>query len=161
MNKVNHHKNKILTLLLMAVSVFLLSSCFDFRTQYFVYQNTPVQGWEKNDTLIYGVPKLKESGFYQSNLDVRISKAFPFTDLYLVVEQTVLPRMEVIRDTVRCEIADEDGNFKSNGVSYHQYKVPVSVMELSGGDSLHVKVRHCMKRDILPGISDVGYRLVK
>ena len=99
---------KKMTPLIIAVSIIILSSCH-LRTVYYQYHSTPVQGWEKNDTLLFDVPPMAEAGNYHSILGLRISKAFPFTDLYLVVEQTVLPSMTSICDTVRCSIANEDG----------------------------------------------------
>ena len=77
------------------------------------------------------------------------------------MEQTILPRTEVVRDTVRCTIADEEGKLKSKGVTYHQYRFPVSVISLNQGDSIRITVHHCMKRDIMPGISDIGIMVCK
>jgi hypothetical protein len=37
----------------------------------------------------------------------------------------------------------------------------VRQLQLQEGDSLHVVVRHNMKREILPGIFDVGIKLLK
>ncbi len=118
-----------------------------------------MQGWEKNDTLSFDIPTIQHSGIYRSVIGLRICKNFPFTDLYLIVEHTILPRTETVRDTVRCTIADEDGKLKSQGVTYHQYQYPIADLQLEKGDSLHITVRHCMKRDILPGISDIGIQL--
>ena len=41
-------------------------------------------------------------------------------------------------------------------MSYYQYDFPLSTLRLKEGDSLALVVRHAMKREILPGISDVG-----
>ena len=149
---------KKMTPLIIAVSIIILSSCH-LRTVYYQYHSTPVQGWEKNDTLLFDVPPMAEAGNYHSILGLRISKAFPFTDLYLVVEQTVLPSMTSICDTVKCNIANEDGRLKTHGVSYYQYQFPITDIKLMKGDSIHISVRHCMKRDILPGVSDIGIRI--
>ncbi|MBP7359673.1 MAG: gliding motility lipoprotein GldH, partial [Prevotella sp.] len=46
-----------------------------------------------------------------------------------------------------------------NGISYYQYNFNISHIELHKGDSIHVCIRHNMKREILPGISDVGFSL--
>lgn len=158
--KHRHHTPRILTLLTISVAVSLFLSC-NSRTIYHKYQDTPVQGWEKNDTLSFHIPAVDSPGLYYSFLGMRICKDFPFTDLYLVVEQTILPRTEIVRDTVRCTIADEEGKLKSRGVTYHQYRFPISAISLNQGDSVRITVRHCMKRDIMPGISDIGIMLSK
>ena len=46
-------------------------------------------------------------------------------------------------------------------MSYYQYQVPVNDITLQQGDSLHICVRHDMKREILPGISDVGIKMTR
>ncbi|MFQ9996553.1 MAG: gliding motility lipoprotein GldH, partial [Hoylesella buccalis] len=42
-----------------------------------------------------------------------------------------------------------------------QYAFDITSMDLHEGDSLHISVRHDMKREILPGISNVGVSLTK
>ena len=56
-------------------------------------------------------------------------------------------------------IIDSKGNVEGKGVSYYQYDFPLSTLRLEKGDSLALVVRHAMKREILPGISDVGIML--
>ena len=54
---------------------------------------------------------------------------------------------------------DVKGNSIGVGLSYHQYAFPIATLSLHAADSIVVKVRHDMKREILPGISDIGYQL--
>ena len=56
---------------------------------------------------------------------------------------------------------DEKGNVLGDGVSYFQYNFMLSEVDLREGDSLHVCVRHIMKREILPGISDIGLKMIR
>ena len=56
----------------------------------------------------------------------------------------------------RQQLTDEKGNAIGKGINYHQYRFPVSSFDLNNGDSLVVNIRHDMKREILPGICDVG-----
>lgn len=135
-----------------------LSSC-DTHTPYFHYNHTPVDGWEKNDTLIFDVPPLSVGGEYHTSLGLRVNGAFPFTRLYVIMEQDVIPGMRHKVDTVCFQITNNDGRYSGDGISYYQYTLPVDRDFLQANDSLHITVRHCMKRDILPGISDIGIRL--
>ena len=48
---------------------------------------------------------------------------------------------------------------KGHGISTYQYNFHLTTLTLNEGDSLHIAVRHNMKREILPGISDIGIRL--
>ena len=67
---------------------WLLCSC-NSDVVYDKYNHTQLTGWEKNDTLAFDVPPMKESGRYRLELGLRTSTSFPFTGLSLVVDRTV------------------------------------------------------------------------
>lgn len=148
---------KLHKVLLLAV-VIVISAC-DLDTVYFHYGHTPIQGWEKNDTLTFDVGPIERPGIYDTNLGLRINGAYPFTTLALIVEKTIYPRKQVLTDTVICKLTSEGNDARRHGTSYSQYTTQTSGITLSPGDSIHITVRHCMKRDILPGISDIGMRI--
>ena len=77
----------------------------------------------------------------------------------MIVEQKVMPGNVTRCDTVTCELTDDKGKVKGNGISNYQYVFHVSDRHYHKGDSLHISVRHDMKREILPGITDVGISL--
>lgn len=140
--------------------VVLLTACNEKKV-YDTFHHTPLAGWEKNDTLSFDVPGLKQGGNYLSALSLRINNAYPFMGLTLIVEQTVYPSHVVYTDTLDCELIGKNGVAKGKGISYYQYSFDVGTVNLQQGDSLHVNVRHDMKREILPGISNVGLSLVR
>ena len=133
------------------------TSC-DRKTIYYHYEHAPVSGWEKNDVLSFYVSPVSE-GTYREELGLRIDKSYPFMGLCLVIKQTILPSGYVHSDTLNCKLIDEDGNNKGPGLSYYQYNFHVNTLHLQEGDSLHITVKHNMKREIMPGISDIGIRL--
>ena len=92
-------------------------------------------------------------------MGLRINNAFPFISMTLIVEQTVLPANKTVIDTINCPLMGKDGQVRGKGVGYYQYHFPVSLMQLNENDSLHITVRHDMKREILPGVSDIGIEL--
>lgn len=149
---------KQLVFVFMAAMLIVLAAC-NRRLVYDKYVSTPVAGWEKNDTLSFEISPVDSAASYQSYLGLRITDAYPFTALTLIVEQHVYPRDEIKIDTVHCQLTDDRGNATGNGLSYHQYKFPITLMQLQHGDSIHVRVRHDMKREILPGVSDIGMSL--
>ena len=104
----------------VAVVTLALPAC-DGGVVYDEYRPTQIEGWEKNDTLVFDVARLRHGGRYSQEIGLRINALYPFTRLSLLVEQT----------------------------------------DLREGDSLHVCVRHIMKREILPGISDIGLKMVR
>lgn len=139
-------------------SIALLSSC-NKNTVYYQYRHTPISGWDKNDTLFFDIPKLNENGSYNEELGLRINGAYPFMKLVLIVEQTFYPSHMMKTDTLNLSLIDKGGYAKGQGISYYQYKFNISDIDVKRGDSIHVCIRHNMKREILPGISDVGLNL--
>ena len=135
-----------------------ISSC-DTHTPYYHYAHTPIDGWEKNDTLQYNVEPLKIGGEYLTTVGLRINGAYPFRKLYLIMEQVIHPSLQHRTDTICFDVTSKEGRFTGNGISYFQYTVPVCKEILQEKDSIHIIIRHAMKRDILPGISDVGVKL--
>ena len=123
--------------------------------------HTMIEGWEKNDTLIFDIPRMAAPGHYRQEIGLRTSSSFPFTGVSLLVEQTIEPGHRVYRDTLKCHLADDKGNILGQGVGYYQYQFILKDISLNKGDSLHVCVRHIMKREILPGVSDDGLKLTR
>jgi len=132
--------------------------CCDPHRVYDHYVHTPLQGWEKNDTLQFNVPRLNRSGHFTMSLGMRISEGYPFTSISMIVEQRIYPGKRFHRDTIKCEFDRQDPS-QNNGVSFYQFSYPIRKIVLAKGDSLHIRVRHNMKREIMPGISDVGIKL--
>jgi len=147
------------------VATMALSACYQ-STVYDDYAHTPIAGWEKNDTLSFEVPPIVATGYYQESLGLRTTGAFPFTGLTLIVNQTIFPAnksRECIEktDTVLCQLINKKGENMGQGISYYQYNFPINVYKMYEGDSIHIAIRHDMKREILPGVSDVGVKISK
>ncbi len=143
-------------LAMTAISVIAsLSSCNDNKV-YDHYEHTPLAGWEKNDRLSFSVPAAKEDGVYTTDLGLRINATYPFMGLTLIVDHHILPADTTVSDTLHCDLIDTNGNTCGQGVNFYQYQFHVGEIPLHQGDSLQVSVRHDMKREILPGVSDIG-----
>lgn len=144
----------------MACCLLLGASCTGNKV-YDHYEHTPIAGWDKVEALSYDVPRLSKGGRYAVDLGLRVSEAFPFQRLTLIVEQTVYPGKRHQRDTINCEMVTPKGTVEGNGISYFQYHFRISERDYKEGDSLHITVRHNMKREIMPGIADVGIAFEK
>lgn len=153
-------KHALLACLLLTGAVPSLTACGDLPV-YSHYRHTPANGWEKNDTISFGISPVKEAGHYLEELGLRINDDFPFQGLCLVVHQTVLPSGYHHSDTLNCTLIDKDGRVKGSGIKHYQYNFHVNTIRLSEGDSLHILVKHNMKREIMPGITDIGIRVEK
>ena len=155
-------QKRVYTLLYNIVSVVMTAavavSCAT-DTVYYSYAHTPVSGWEKNDTLTFNIPGMAAPGTYSQQVGLRMTSAFPFTSISLIVEQRIMPRGKVLTDTIKCPITDIRGNFLGDGISSFQYMFPLREVTLNKKDSIHVSIRHNMKREILPGVSDIGLKM--
>lgn len=140
-------------------SVMLLAAC-DSKV-YDTYRHTPLAGWEKNDTLFYDIPPMTESGEYELSIGIRTGNAFPFMAVTMIVDQTIVPGNKKMTDTIDCRLMEEGSTSRNGGISYFQYSRIIRRMRLAVKDSLHISVRHDMKREILPGVSDIGITLAR
>lgn len=140
------------------IAAGLAASC-STGTVYDSYAHTPLSGWEKNDTLTFNTQRMAYSGTYHQEVGLRMTTAYPFVSISLIVEQQILPKGRIITDTLKCPITDMRGNFLGDGISSYQYQFPLRDIQLNRGDSLHVSIRHNMKREILPGVSDIGLKM--
>ena len=136
----------------------MLTACTR-RTIYSHYEHTPITGWEKTDHLTFVCSPVNADGNYREEVGLRINSAYPFMGLTLIVEQQVQPSGMKRSDTLSCRLINTDGTPLGEGVSFFQYSFYLCNMQLSRGDSLHVSIRHNMRREILPGIADVGVTL--
>lgn len=145
-------------LLAMLCLTNILTACTDSRI-YDHYEHASVGGWEKNDALTFDIKPLEKSGRYTLSLGIRTNDAYPFQNLSLVVEQTSFPSNKRSVDVINCDIVNRNGRMLGNGVTLYQYSLPIKKKFHMSGDSLHITVHHNMKREILPGIVDIGIRM--
>lgn len=119
------------------------------------------KGWEKNEALEFTVDSLTESGNYAMTLALRVNDSYPFQNLHIVVDQTIYPSRQTVNDTITCYVTNRRGIMRGYGVSLYQYELPLRKRFYMHGDSIQIRVRHNMKREILPGIADVGIVMKK
>ena len=158
------NRNNYIFSLFITVATILVSC--NRKTVYDHYEHTPLTGWEKNDTLIYRMPVFDKGGDYSEILGMRISDNYPFTSICIIVDNTIIPKgnplnLSTQSDTITCSLFDSDGSIKGGGVSIFQYRNHVKNISVEEGDSLEVRVRHNMEREILNGILDIGIQLNK
>lgn len=162
-------RHKVFTLLyviaLMAITMGALS-CSDPRT-YDHYERVPLKGWSRNDSLVFDIPRQWE-GNYRIDLCIRAAQAYPYRNISLIMERKVVcyrhrKKMEKsYNDTINCEIINDKGMLAGqNGISCTEIRQPVTSFRLNRNDSLHITIRHIMSREAVPGISDIGVKILK
>ena len=146
-------------MLLLTVALILVGC--NRHTVYHHYEQAPVSGWERNDTLVFCVKPAAADAVLHEEVELRINNQYPFMGLVLIVEQTTFPSNVRRVDTLNCQLIDEKGNVKGKGINYVQYSYHLTDLGVSEGDSIAIAIRHNMKREILPGIVDLGVHLIK
>ena len=129
------------------------------QSAYHQYRHISEPGWDKTDTLHFDISPMVADGTYRLDAELRTDKDYPFQQLTIEVEQKVFPSKETYHDAVVCDLVSETGIIEGDGISYFQYRFHVRDLSLHRGDSVHVCLTHNMKREIMPGIADVGIRL--
>ena len=153
-------RNKhLLTILILAVAA-VMTGC-NHKTVYSHYEHVPQEGWDKPDTLFYEVPPVKEAGTYQEEIGIRTDISFPFQSIALVIAQDIYPKGKHLQTVKNCVLYDETGKERGNGISRFQNVVPLTDIQLEKGDSLRICITHNMRREMMTGISDIGFILTK
>lgn len=158
-----------LRILLLLIVAGVCVACLRGKV-YDHYEQLPIAGWEKNDTIIFTVPPMATAGIYSIDLGLRTTGLYPFMSLTLVFEKEVVSTDTMaataftahpVVTTLQCRLTDKQGHTQGQGVNYYQHNFHVADLPLAQGDSLRINIRHDMKREILPGISDLGITLTK
>ena len=152
-------RNRLIIVLELVAVVLLCCSCDNNKTAYNNYEPITVEGWERSDTVVFENIVIKTTADYKEEIGLRINDAFPYLNLFLVVDQEIRPGHIFRRDTISCSLMDNEGNVKGDGLSYYQYSFPLTTLRLNSGDTLGIRVRHNMRREILPGIADIGMKI--
>jgi gliding motility-associated lipoprotein GldH len=150
----NNNGKAIRLIALLAVALTLVGC--NRKTIWSHYEHTPLEGWEKNDTLSFSIPYIAQTGIYKERVGLRIGSTYPFMGLTLIAEQQVFPLGAIHSDTLSFHLVEHDGTVLGYGIGYYQYSIPLRTLQLNKGDSLQINIRHYMRREILPGVSDVG-----
>lgn len=162
-------KHKVSTLLyIIALMVITMgaASCSDPRT-YNRYKSVSLHGWSRKDTLTFDIPRQWE-GIYQLDLCLRAAQTYPYRNISMIIERKVIyyrqrkKREKTYNDTINCEIVNDKGILAGQkGITSTEIRQAITSFRLNRNDSMHVTIHHIMNRESLPGISDVGIRLLK
>lgn len=152
-------KNSIYVIMTMIITVATALLSCNRKTVYDSYYHISLDGWDRNDTLILKVPPFAAKGIYNEEIGLRINNDFPYASVSLIIEQTIMPSNLTLSDTIKCKLYDEEGIITGQGVSCFQYNYHVRDISVEAGDSIEFKIRHYMRSDILPGITDVGIKI--
>jgi gliding motility-associated lipoprotein GldH len=150
-------RNKAIVFVVL-LTLIVLCGC-QHQVAYHEFRHIYEPGWDKSDTIHFDTRSLSAGGSYRLDAELRTDKNYPFQKLTIEIEQTVYPSKEKYHDVIDCDLISEEGVIEGDGISYFQYQFHVRDLSLHQGDSVHICLTHNMKREIMPGITDVGIRL--
>lgn len=161
-----HKVSTLLYIIALMVITMGAASCSDPRT-YDRYESVSLQGWSRKDTLTFDIPRQWE-GKYQLDLCLRAAQTYPYRNISMIIERKVIyyrqrkKREKTYNDTINCEIVNDKGILAGQkGITSTEIRQAITSFRLNRNDSMHVTIHHIMNRESLPGISDVGIRLLK
>lgn len=137
--------------------VLLATAGCQRRETYMHYEPIDAQSWDVTDRTVCDVPPLETTGNYRMLLHVRTTTAprFPFKTLYVEVRQQWRSSLRI--DTIACRLSDAERS--ATGIAIRQHTFPIGNYHLLQGDSARITLRHVMRKEELPGISDLGISL--
>lgn len=157
--KTDFTKSRAVFLVLVLVACSWAFSSCESHTFYHSYQDTPVDGWEQNDTLTFTTDSIPHDGVYAFQIGLRTTSIYPYRMLWLLVENEWRNPKFTKTDTVICHLTNAEGDLNGHGIDSYQYTYPCPSLHLRKGQVGHIRIRHIMRREILPGVSDVGIKI--
>ena len=149
-------RNSIFIIIAVAMT---LVSC-NRQMIYSHYESVNTEGWDRSDSKEFSV-SIQEKGSYAESFGLRTTRDYPYTNLAIIVTQEVKPSGVQRADTLNIDITDSEGNNVVEGLNYRQRDVQFPAIRLEAGDSVFVNIRHYMRREVLPGIANVGFSMEK
>lgn len=145
----------LLRILLLFITSATFAGCGGPGNDYSEYRNLPADGWRYGDTLRF-LPSHPDSvAAGRLAIGVRHSNDFRYKTLWLEVT-TENPAGKRRVDTLAIHLADDFGRWRSQGLGASFQladTIPSPITHRSGSP---VKVRHIMRADTLPGITQLG-----
>lgn len=122
----------------------------------------PKEGWAKYDAVSFDYMNSDTVGKYTILVDIRNDKDYPYQNFWLFVH-SISPDSVEFSDTLNCVLADNYGKWvgRSSGSMYH---LPVEFIHSTPFKKMgkyHFDLVQGMRKDTLPGISEIGIRIVK
>ena len=145
---------------LFLIAVFLLVGC-DKSTLVHSYQPMKDNCWDKADTVTFTLPALTQDDNCSLLIGLRLNGNYPYEQLVLQVEQDLQHPITHRLDTIYYQLTDEGGEFSQEGVNYFQYETQGIPLYLRKGQTGEIRIRHLVRKEVLPGIADVGIHIIR
>lgn len=149
-----HHS----TIIFILVTLFILTGC-EKRTVVHRYKPTPIEGWEKSDTISFAIDTIKDNGLYKLSVGIRNTSEYRYVDLWLIIHSKFHNPDYQRSDTLKCVINDYHADIGSTGIFIHNHTYDLPQLNLRKGQFGEISIIHYMHNWSLKGISDLGIHL--
>ena len=154
-----HKRRNNLWMAVLSCLLLILASC-ENQVVYEQYQAIDNTSWNKEKTYFFTFEVTDASVAYDISFEVRNNNFYPYQNLWLFCSEE-MPVGPLRRDTVEFLLADDYGKWYGQGFSlFHssfslkkRYKFPMEGQYTFG-------FRQGMRKDSLPGIQEIGLRLM-
>lgn len=149
----------LITITLVFLTLF--TSC-DRSVFYEELKHVEKTEWKAADTLLFKFSITDTLQPYDLSFSVRNTTSYQFQNLYLFITAWY-PDRTWSRDTAECILAAPDGKWygKGNGKIRDAHFLFRKEVKFRRAGEYTIGVNQAMRTDNLPGISDIGIRLVK
>lgn len=117
------------------------------------------EGWLASDTVRLTFDVVQPDHRHDLQFGLRHDDRYPFSNLYLFVRLTY-PNGKTLTDTLACPLAGPDGRWLGDGGRWVDHRIGYKkavAFPLEG--QYRLDVVHAMRRDPLPGISELRFAL--
>ena len=138
------------------VTAMVLTACVG-HTRYHRFLSLSPQGWGRQDTVVFHLPDSMPGERLQVRVELRTTRSFPYTDLWLALEQRDTTQRVLHTDTLHISMADSQGNLSGHGQNFLEYasaSLPFATDSLC--QCCEVCLRHLMTDETIPALTDIG-----
>lgn len=132
---------------------------------YAIYKPVNPGGWQRDSGVDFDMAIDVDSvnfvaGRYDMVLSVRHNVAYPYSDLWVVVETSGM-HQDIRTDTVRMQFADSSGRWLGEGARSLRIVNDTVARDILVDQSWQVRVTQVMTDDAIKNITDVGVILLR
>ena len=153
----------ILLATVFAILTIIVSTGCSSRNRVISYSYTPIKNseWKVQDNLVFDIDTLEESGNYKFSVGIRANNNIQFQKIYVTIEQDFNNPAFYRKDTLEISLTDKMGGIKGRGLRLYNFMQSIKErIPLKAGQTGTVRISHVMRKAVLSGITDVGFRLI-
>jgi gliding motility-associated lipoprotein GldH len=145
----------------MTFAMVLLTSCKDDAI-FDQFVTLPEKGWHEDSVMTFSVEITDTVSRYEIFLTIRNTEDYPFSNLFLFREIETRNELQ-FRDTAQYLLADRFGKWLGKGLGALRTNTFIyknQALRFTHMGVYTFTLQHGMREEWLPGITDVGLRLV-